>query len=516
MKPRIVLIVASCCVAAGQSFQPSRPFRVLSSLITLFALRAKCMNFPCAKSPFKIFSHKSCPFGKLQCNGPLASKKEQDISDQASGSIQDSPTTQWWKHAALGAFLTTAAVLTPLEIDLSLPPSLLSSPPAALLSSSKAWALTEQQLLVTDVWKEVTRQYLDTTYNGMGEDKWREKRLDAVKKVTNLGPDDEEKVYESIRTMLGYLGDPYTRFLTPAQYETLTDYARGGSAGVGVQLQVDPRSGLVIVLNTVPNGPAEKGGILPGDAIVEVDGMDMATAPAEVVAAKCRGPIGTNVNVGVRHAGSTSRITQLTLERAAIKVNPVKSDVTTVNGRKLGIIQLASFSQETTKQVVEAMRQLEKEGNIKGIVLDLRGNAGGYMPAGVDVAKLFLPSRARIITEVDKADRQTIEIADGIGSEIFLPVYIIVDQRTASASEIMTAGLQDNGRAIVVGATKTFGKGRIQNVQEVGNGSGIAVTKAKYITPNGKDIHGVGITPNIKSDACGPENTVSDCLSSVI
>eukprot|EP00797_Seminavis_robusta_P025273 Sro439_g143150.2 (164) ;mRNA; r:18399-18890 len=162
------------------------------------------------------------------------------------------------------------------------------------------------------------------------------------------------------------------------------------------------------------------------------------------------------------------------------------------------------------------MRQLQKDANIKAIVLDVRGNAGGYMPAGVDVAKLFLPPKARIITQVDKSDRQTIEIADGIGSETKLPVYVIVDQRTASASEIMTAGLQDNGRATVVGASKTFGKGRIQNVQEVGDGSGIAVTKAKYITPNGNDIHGVGITPDVQSDSCSPENTVSDCLSKVI
>ena len=188
----------------------------------------------------------------------------------------------------------------------------------------------------------------------------------------------------------------------------------------------------------------------------------------------------------------------------------------TVQGKTYGILQLPSFSQETTKQAVEGLRQLQKNG-IDALVIDVRGNAGGYMPAGVDVAKLFLPPKARIITQVDKTDRQTIEIADGIGSETELPLYIVVDQRTASASEIMTAALQDNGRATVIGRSKTFGKGRIQNVQEVsGNGSGVAVTKAKYITPKGNDIHGIGITPNIKSDACGPANTVSDCLSSVL
>lgn len=428
------------------------------------------------------------------------------------------PRSPWWKEAASASLIAGTVLATPLELDVTSSPTFPSStnPSIAIqIQPSQAYALTEEQLLVTDVWKEVTRQYLDTSYNGLGEEKWKAKRLEAVKKVTTLGPDEEDKVYDAVRQMLSALGDPYTRFLTPAQYEALTDYARGAATGgVGVQLQVDPRSGYVTVLNVVESSPASKGGIKPGDTIVEVDGMDVAAAPAEVVAARCRGAPGTSVNVAVRRDNS-NKVTPLTLERAAIQVNPVKTGTTTVKGKKLGILQLSSFSQKTTKQVVDAMRQLQKE-NVNGFVIDVRGNAGGYMPAGVDVAKLFLPPNTKIITQVDKSDRQIVEQADGIGSETKLPLYIVVDQRTASASEIMTAGLQDNNRATVIGASKTFGKGRIQNVQEIGNGSGIAVTKAKYITPNGKDIHGVGITPNIKSDMCRPENTVSDCLTSVL
>jgi len=445
----------------------------------------------------------------------IGNAKNTETEDTLSGWF---PTTEWLKGAASAAFVMTAVLTTPWELQPTTV-SFINEPQLQIpqFQKSQALALTEEQLLVTDVWKEVTRQYLDSTYNGMGEDKWKAKRLETVKKVTYYGPDDQEKVYEAIRQMLSALGDPYTRFLTPAQYDAIADIARGDTAGVGVQLQVDPRTGQVMVLNVTPQGPAEKGGVQPGDIVVEVDGMDMATAPAEVVAAKCRGPAGTQVNMAVRHANDAKN-TQLTLQRAAIQVNPVKTGMTTVNNKKLGIIQLSSFSQETSKQVVEALRQLQKDGNnnLDGLVIDVRGNAGGYMPAGVDVAKLFLPPKARIITQVDKSDRQTMDIADGIGSETKLPLYIVVDKRTASASEIMTAGLQDNDRATVVGATKTFGKGRIQNVQAMADGSGIAVTKAKYITPKGMDIHGVGITPNLKSDTCGPENTVSDCLSSVL
>ena len=436
-------------------------------------------------------------------------------------SKNDAPLS-WWKQAVSSAVVATAVLTTPLEVELTTATYQATSGNGVIptqqlhIRKSQALALTEEQLLVTDVWKEVTRQYLDTTYNGMGDEKWKAKRLEAVKKVTNFGPGEEEKVYEAIRTMLSSLDDPYTRFLTPDQYDALATYARGDSAGVGVQLSVEPKSGQVVVLNTVPGGPAEKGGVIPGDVIVEVDGMDMATATAEVVAAKCRGAIGTNVNLAVRHSKDGSKTTELTLERAKVQVNPVKTGTTTVKGKKYGILQLPSFSQETTKQVVEGLRELQKN-SVDALVIDVRGNAGGYMPAGVDVAKLFLPANARIITQVDKTDRQIIDISDGIGSETKIPLYIVVDKRTASASEIMTAGLQDNGRAIVVGPSKTFGKGRIQNVQEVsGNGSGVAVTKAKYITPKGNDIHGVGISPNIKSDTCAPDNTVSDCLTSVL
>jgi carboxyl-terminal processing protease len=130
---------------------------------------------------------------------------------------------------------------------------------------------------------------------------------------------------------------------------------------------------------------------------------------------------------------------------------------------------------------------------------------------------LFLPPRARVITEVDKSGRATIYINDGVGSETTIDLYLLVDSRTASASEILTAALQDNHRATIVGATRTFGKGRIQNVQEVGgNGSGIAVTKAKYMTPEGRDIHGVGITPDVLSTSCGPNDGPAACLKGIL
>jgi len=413
----------------------------------------------------------------------------------------------------LSAMIATATVLMPWQLELTpANKAATSSRPAIHVQPSTAHALTEEQLLVADVWKEVTRQYVDTTYNGLGEDGWKQKRLEAVKAVTNVGPDDKELVYEQIRNMLAALGDPYTRFLTPDQYESLAAYARGGSAGVGVSLLVDPSSGNVLVASVSKGGPAEKGGVVPGDVVMEVDGMDMRAATAELVAAKCRGEPGSFVNISVRHNGN-NKVTPLTLTRAKIKVNPVEASTITVDNKKIGLLKVAAFSQETTSQIVDALREVK---GVSAIVIDLRGNAGGYMPAGVDVAKLFLSPQTRIISEVDKSGRATIYVSDGIGSETQTPLYLLVDKRTASASEILTAALQDNHRAVVVGSTETFGKGRIQNVQGLEDGSGIAVTKAKYMTPSGKDIHGVGITPDKQPQTCGPDDSAATCLTGVI
>ena len=138
------------------------------------------------------------------------------------------------------------------------------------------------------------------------------------------------------------------------------------------------------------------------------------------------------------------------------------------------------------------------------------------MPAGVDVANLFLPPRAHIIAEVDRSGFFKAYDADGIGAETAVPIYLLVDSRTASAAEIFAAALQDNKRALVVGTTKTFGKGRIQNVQPLENGCGVAVTKARYVTPSGRDLHGVGIMPDKKPTKCESNDSALVCLADII
>jgi len=392
------------------------------------------------------------------------------------------------------------------------------------LSTAPAFAMTEQQSLVDDVWREVTKQYVDKTYNGMGEDGWRNQRLKAFQQVTKVGPNgyvETEVVYGVIRSMLSTLGDPYTRFLTPDQYESLTAYAKGtavSKGGIGVQLMGDPATGKIVVLNVIPEGPAANEGMLPGDIIVSVNDEDIDGATADVVAAKCRGDMGSTVTLAIQHGGDgkpSGKIERVSLTRSKIVTKSVETSMftTTDTNKKVGLIKVASFNQETEQLVMDALKELKKP--YSAVVLDLRGNPGGYMPAGVDVAKLFLPPQARVISEVDKSGRAKVYVNDGVGSDTTMPLYLLVDQRTASASEILAAALQDNHRATVVGGARTFGKGRIQNIQgPLIDGSGIAVTKAKYMTPDGRDINGVGIIPDVKS--CGSNDLPATCLKGLL
>jgi carboxyl-terminal processing protease len=458
----------------------------------------------------------------------------------------------------VATMLSLVTWASPLELQIQ---SSLSNPNLFLQISSRANALTEQQFLVADVWKEVTRQYVDRSFHGMGEENWKKKRLDTILKVANMGPDDTEQLYDAIRGMLQTLGDPYTRFLTPDQYEALTAYARGTASsttagGIGVQLIINPTSGRIAVLQTIPGGPAEIAGMLPGDEIRTINGENVETATAEVVAAKCRGPADTTVLLEIERAGieKPTAISSISVTRT-ILATPKSVQYTVLRSKEntnVGLIRISSFTQETANQMDEALKAIQEQ-DISNLVLDLRGNSGGYMPAGVDLAQFFLMPGSRIMTELtatqgssssssssvlptsslsDKS-RATIFVAQGVGganpignshgrsssssSDNEIPLYVLVDERTASASEIFVAALQDNHRAKIVGTT-TFGKARIQNVQgPLTDGSGIAVTKAKYLTPNGRDIQGVGIMPDIeRKEQCRLGKDIKLCLDGIL
>jgi carboxyl-terminal processing protease len=415
------------------------------------------------------------------------------------------------------AALATSLLTTPLHINIQI-----NHPhPTISISSSKAYAfLTENQQLISEVWSTVTSTYFDPSFNGLGMEGWKSAELNAIQSVQDTGPEDEEIVNSAITTMLSKLNDPYTRFLPRDKYETLTAYATGtsvGGGGIGIQLLEDVRSMNVMVMAVTENGPAAKAGLQIGDLIVSIDGETMEGASAEVVAAKCRGEVGQKLEMDfLRTSDNGKSVSQhVSLSRAKIVQNPVRATTFETGNKKIGLLRIPSFSTDTVSQMVEGLRSIS-DSKVDAIVIDLRGNVGGYMPAGVDAAKLFLSPQSKIITEVDKTGTSKVYSADGIGSETSVPLYILVDKRTASASEIFVAGLQDNKRAVIVGTSNTFGKGRIQNVKALENGSGMAVTRARYVTPLGRDIHGVGITPDKTPNQCEANDSAKICLADVL
>lgn len=417
----------------------------------------------------------------------------------------------------------------------------------ASAAAATSTTMTENQHFISSIWSSITSTYYDPTYNGLGMSGWRAVEQKAFEAVAETGPEDEIIVENAIATMISALNDPYTRYLSSEKYNSLTAYAMGGSSsnsddgggGIGVQLLEDIRTGNIMVMSILSKGPAALSGIQPGDAIVRVNGEYVQGESADIVANKCRGKIGQQVELDyLRNTDFNvvaGKINHVSLTRARIDTNTINTiDVSTfvssTSGKKIGLIRVPSFNVDTPRQIIEGRRSLVNNGNgggtmttpsVDAIAIDIRGNVGGYMTAGVDTAKLFLPANKRIITEVGRTQKEGISYeSDGIGAETTLPIYVLVDKRTASASEIFAASLQDNGRAVIVGKTNTFGKGRIQSVSLItnigGDGGGIAITRARYVTPNGRDIHGVGITPDVHPDKCETGDTAQTCLANIV
>lgn len=310
--------------------------------------------------------------------------------------------------------------------------------------------------------------------------------------------------------MLGTLQDPYTRFLTPSQYESLRSSAEGDVVGVGVELMPgvekhgDEKMG-VRISGVVEGGPAEMGGVKVGDLIVEVDGVDVGGVGADEVAAMIRGVPGSFVRVLV--VGDEGKGKEVLMKRSKVRIGSVRWEV--LKGG-VGYVKVRVFNEGTAGDVREGLVKL-KELGCRRFVLDLRNNPGGYFPGGVDVARLFLNVGDPIVFVFDKNGIS--DEIDTVGEPVVdgdLPVVVLVNKATASASEILAGALKDNKRARIVGE-KTFGKGLVQTVSSLSDGSGLVVTIARYETPGHFDINKKGIVPDIEVN-CEPTDEPLKCL----
>lgn len=294
----------------------------------------------------------------------------------------------------------------------------------------------------------------------------------------------------SIQGMLNSL-DPYSSFLDERATTDFMDYAKGEISGIGVEITMD--KGHIKVITPYKNGPAYNAGIISGDVITAIDQKIIKNSPLSEVADKLRGPVGSKLSLTI-HREENSEIFNIEVVRAIVKLTPVHGSIMD----DIAYINIPTFNEKTAEEVKKQYEQLSK-GNInpiKGVILDMRWNPGGLFDQAIATTELFLKDGLIVSTRGRTPESE--ENFYAVGEDITggLPLVILINGATASSPEIVTGALQDNKRAIVLG-TKTFGKASMQSIIYLGHGVSIKLTTAKYYTPNGTLIHGIGIQPDI-------------------
>ena len=346
-----------------------------------------------------------------------------------------------------------------------------------------AIAFTADQQYVAEVWRIVNRAYLDDQFNGQN---WWFVRQEALREA----PQNREEAYDIVQSMLAGLDDPYTRLLRPSQYRTLQTNTSGELTGVGLQIALD-EAGQLRVVSPIAGSPAAAADIHPRDVVAAIDGNDTTVLSLDEAASLMRGPVGTTVTLTVQRGEAAPF--DLAIQRDRIVLNPLYTDLRTTDaGLKVGYLRLTQFSANATSELYTAIIDFELD-EVDGYILDLRNNPGGLLQAGIEIARLWLDDGAIVYT----VNRQGVaDSFEAFGSALTAaPLVVLVNSGTASASEILAGALQDNQRATLVGET-TFGKGLIQSLFNLPDGSGVAVTVAKYETPAHHDINKLGITPD--------------------
>ena len=301
-------------------------------------------------------------------------------------------------------------------------------------------------------------------------------------------PTYQERVYGAITGLTDSYGDPYTVFLPPSDAKQFNDDIKGSFGGVGMELGA--RNGSLTVVSPLKGSPAEAAGVRSGDVIIGIDNKPSEKMPVDEAVRLIRGEIGTSVTILLKRAGVAVRQT--------IQIPVIN---TYARGDGIFVIELYSFSENSTDLFRGALRTFFESGATK-LILDLRGNPGGYLDAAVQMASYFLPVGDVIVTEdfVGKAGN----VSDrSLGYNVFankrLSMAILIDQGSASASEILAGALQQHGVAKLVG-TRSFGKGSVQQLMQLGGGAELKVTIARWLTPNGQSISDGGLKPDIKAD----------------
>ena len=326
--------------------------------------------------------------------------------------------------------------------------------------------------------------------------------LDKVRAGYVDVPSDHQLQEKSIEDLLGSL-DPHSAYLDKDEYKQLQGKTSGNAGGLGIDLSL--RNQAIQVVTTRDNSPARQAGIQSGDQIIDINYQTIEGMDLKQVTAELRGKQGSEIILGIARPGQSERI-EFTLERELAPKSSVRSQMLE---QGIGYIRIAVFQAETSEEFKSAINQLQDEGPLQGLVLDLRNNPGGLMPISVEVADTLIDQGLLLYTEgrLPEANKQYYATYGDLTNGA--PIAVLINGGSASASEIVAGALQDQERATIIG-TQSFGKGSVQSIMPLGDGRAIKLTTAHYLTPSGRFIHGQGIEPDIIVEATKPKAGAND------
>jgi carboxyl-terminal processing protease len=314
--------------------------------------------------------------------------------------------------------------------------------------------------------------------------------MDMVEKNYVEPVDNDKLIQGAINGMIKSL-DPHSSFMTPEMFKDLEVETRGSFGGLGIEITI--LKDVLTVVSPIEDTPAYIAGIKAGDQIIRIDGKTTKDITITEAVKKLRGPRDTKVTITIMREGLT-KPKDYVITRNIIKIRSVK---TKIYDDQIGYVRISQFQERTVDDVKKALREIEaKVRPLKGLVIDMRNNPGGLLNQSVEVSDLFLKSGIIVSTRGRSKGMESKSVAKNDGDEPTCPIVVLVNEGTASAAEIVSGALQDNGRAVILGA-QTFGKGSVQTVIPLEGGAALKLTTAKYYTPNGRSIQAEGITPDI-------------------